>query len=443
MAMKIVQAVGWYFPESIGGSEVYVAGLARYVRDAGCEVIVASPDASATQERTYAFEDARVYRYPVAVPTTRDEWQNRVVTQGGELFQQWLLREKPDIVHFHSFATGLGIFEMRAAKKAGAKVVVTFHQPSLGYICQRGTLMRWGQALCDGECERVKCSACYLHSRGLHPLFAYLVGAMPVAVSKLLRNLPGMLGIVLGIGDLIEYNCSITREMFDIVDNFVFLNKAALEIFAANGARRQKLLLNRLGISHEDIRKKVGPDVHPTQLPIKIGYLGRFDAIKGVYVLAKAFAALPEDLEVSVEFRGPLAHTQSQIVAKELKEIVRYDPRVSFVSAESLDSIPAIAASYDLLVCPSVCFEGGPTVALEAQAAGTPVIGSRIGGLEEIIEDGRNGRLVPVGDWQALVESIVQIVNNPHETIDRWRMNLPRVRTMKEIAQGYLAIYRA
>ena len=39
--MKIVQAVGWYFPEGLGGTEIYVAGLCRRLREAGQEVFVA------------------------------------------------------------------------------------------------------------------------------------------------------------------------------------------------------------------------------------------------------------------------------------------------------------------------------------------------------------------------------------------------------------------
>ena len=43
--MKIAHAVGWYYPESLGGTEVYVAGLCRRLRRAGHEVCVAVPEA--------------------------------------------------------------------------------------------------------------------------------------------------------------------------------------------------------------------------------------------------------------------------------------------------------------------------------------------------------------------------------------------------------------
>jgi len=73
--MKIVQALGWYFPESLGGTEVYVAGLCRRLRAAGREVRVAAPDAGAPGERGYEHDGIPVYRYPAPSRPTRDESQ--------------------------------------------------------------------------------------------------------------------------------------------------------------------------------------------------------------------------------------------------------------------------------------------------------------------------------------------------------------------------------
>jgi D-inositol-3-phosphate glycosyltransferase len=50
---------------------------------------------------------------------------------------------------------------------------------------------------------------------------------------------------------------------------------------------------------------------------------------------------------------------------------------------------------------------------LEAMACGTPVIASRVGGLQYTVEDGRTGFLIPEGDWRLLVERICEVVENP------------------------------
>jgi len=97
-------------------------------------------------------------------------------------------------------------------------------------------------------------------------------------------------------------------------------------------------------------------------------------------------------------------------------------------------------AAYDVICCPALCFEGGPTVALEAAAVGVPVVGSRIGGLAEIVTDGVDGRLVPPGDAAALAEALTAIARDP-AMIDSWRAALARPRTMDEVAADYMAMY--
>ena len=43
--MKIAHALGWYFPDSLGGTEIYVAALSRELQARGHEVVIAAPDA--------------------------------------------------------------------------------------------------------------------------------------------------------------------------------------------------------------------------------------------------------------------------------------------------------------------------------------------------------------------------------------------------------------
>jgi glycosyltransferase involved in cell wall biosynthesis len=65
-----------------------------------------------------------------------------------------------------------------------------------------------------------------------------------------------------------------------------------------------------------------------------------------------------------------------------------------------------------VVVVPSLCPEACPTVALEAMAHGRPVVGSRIGGIPDIIEDGRNGLLVPPNDPAALAHNLQRILTD-------------------------------
>ncbi len=441
--MKIVHAVGWYFPESLGGSEVYVAGLCRRLCRAGEEVLIAAPDVACEDERTYEHEGVPVYRYPIPREATRAEAQGLVPARGAERFHAWLARTRPDVVHFHTFVTGLALSELRAAKAAGARVIVTDHCGSVGWVCQRGTMMRWGERLCDGVCQPAKCAGCELQHRGLPKALARAVGAIPPAIGRAARSLPGRLGTTLSMSDLIVRNQAAQREMLATVDKYVLLTRWALEAAAANGAPRDKLALNRLGLSNEQVIRKPGPRESPTRLPVQIGYLGRFDPMKGLNDLVRAVVGLPTDIPIGLELRGPVAGEVGQKLVRELRDLIRDDPRINIAPAVSPADVPRILGGYDVLCCPSLFLEGGPTVAIEAQAVGTPVIGARIGGLAELVSDGVNGRLVAPGDWRALADVFREIARDPAATIDRWRLALPVARTMDQIAVDYRALYTA
>lgn len=441
--MKIVQAVGWYYPDSLGGTEVYVAGLCRRLRAAGQEVLVAAPDPGGAAERRYEHDGVPVYRYPIPAAPTRQECQGLVQVRGAERFHRWLATQRPDVVHAHTFVTGLGLAELRAAKSAGARVIVTTHSASLGWICQRGTMMRWGRRLCDGLCRPAKCAACALEDRGLPRPLAVAAGAVPPVLGRAARALPGRLGTALAMSDFITRNQAMQAEMLETVDRFVLLTAWALEAVAANGAPRAKLALNRLGLSQAKITPKPGPDERPTGSPVTVGYLGRFEAIKGVFDLARAAAALPAALPICVEFRGPVVTDSERRCVAELRALIKGDRRVTFAPAVSHEEASEILAGYDVLCCPARTVEGGPTVAIEAHAVGTPVIGTRAGGLAELVSDGINGRLVEPANWRQLAGALAGIAAAPAATIDRWRRALPPVRTMDQIAADYLTVYTA
>jgi len=441
--VKIVHLLGWYFPDSVGGSEVYVEGLCQRLRDAGHQVLIAAPDTHQGTTRTYTHDGVTVFRYAISDDATRDEAHHRVPVRGARAFYEWLDDQRPDVLHVHSFTTGVGLPEIREARRLGIRVVATSHLPGLGYMCRAGELMQWGRFPCDGIVIPDKCASCNLTRLGLAQPLSRVAGAVPVGLSQMVQHLPGRLGTTLGMSaSVVEYQ-AMQRELFTLIDRFVVLNESARRMLVANGSPTSKLALNRLGLSHRGIVRKPGPDEKPTMPPVRFGYVGRLHPAKGLAELVRAASAVPRDVAFVMDIRGPMLDDGSRAYVDQLRAIAGDDHRLVFGPGVPGSEVPALLASLDVLLCPSIWFENGPTVAIEAFAVGTPIIASRVGNLAELVEDHASGRLVESGDVDSLSRVIEETARHPRETIDRWRRGIPAVRTMDDIARDYLALYAA
>ena len=97
-------------------------------------------------------------------------------------------------------------------------------------------------------------------------------------------------------------------------------------------------------------------------------------------------------------------------------------------------------ASLDALVVPSVWIENAPFVIKEAFAAGVPVVASNLGGMAELVEDGRNGLLFSAGDSADLRRVLTRLLDEP-ALLATLRAGLPRVRTIDEDAAWTQSVY--
>jgi glycosyltransferase involved in cell wall biosynthesis len=76
--------------------------------------------------------------------------------------------------------------------------------------------------------------------------------------------------------------------------------------------------------------------------------------------------------------------------------------------------MPPVYAALDALVLPSLN-EGTPVTAIEAMAAGVPVVATSVGGIPDLVADGRTGLLAPSGDVVALADHVVQVLTEPEQ----------------------------
>jgi N-acetyl-alpha-D-glucosaminyl L-malate synthase BshA len=99
-----------------------------------------------------------------------------------------------------------------------------------------------------------------------------------------------------------------------------------------------------------------------------------------------------------------------KIFARELLKELHLTDHVHFLGEQ--DYLESILAMSDLLLLPSEQESFG-LVALEAMSCGVPVVGSRVGGLPEVVVHGETGYLFPVGEIREMADASVGLLSNP------------------------------
>jgi glycosyltransferase involved in cell wall biosynthesis len=448
--LKIVQVPFCFYPDAVGGTEVYVASLARLLKDEhGCDVLIIAPGACSED---YAHQDLRVRRFAVS---NKISDVSELYDEGDELaareFEKILDQEHPDIVHLHAFTRGVSLKIVRVAKAKRIPVVFTYHTPTV--TCTRGTMMRWGHISCDGEMLGRRCTACTLHGLGTNRIAASALASMPKVGQGILKKSSRSGGIwtALRMRELVEKRHVATRAFLAEVDYIVAVCEWVRGVLLRNRVPANKITLCRQGIERaavdEDGRSKMeddGPKASPERFtkerPLRLVYFGRLDPTKGVHVVIKALRS-GSDLPVKFDVYGTAQGESGAAYATRLKKLAADDPRIRFYSPMPADQVVGTIRNYDMLAVPSQLLETGPLVVLEAFAAGVPVLGSNLGGIAELVNEGVNGFLVNAPGAEAWYETLKQLCADSG-ALTRLDRSISTPPTMNCVAQTIISLYQ-
>jgi glycosyltransferase involved in cell wall biosynthesis len=207
-----------------------------------------------------------------------------------------------------------------------------------------------------------------------------------------------------------------------------------------NGVPCRKLILNRQGVAHSKQFISFGGAKVSSDM-LRLGFLGRWDPLKGVDLLVEAFMRLPKNLPVELHICGVVAGSSSRKYREDVQYSAKSDHRIRFLPAMRPERISGFFAEIDVLMVPSQWLETGPLVVLEAFAAGTPVIGSKLGGIKELVSHERDGLLVVHDDVSAWTSAMSRLVTD-RALLDRLREGMSLVRTMSEVAHDMAILYQ-
>lgn len=288
---------------------------------------------------------------------------------------------EPDLVHTNVMA-GISASVWRSVAGRGLPLVHTLRDYYV--VCARSELFRDGR-VCEGTC-----ADCALFT------------AVPKRLSSLVHAVVGN-----------------SRAILD-----AHLTRGA---FARTPIRR--VVLN--GYRPPEQR----PQPSPRSDRLRVGYLGRLDAPKGVGWLLDAFERLPHD-----RFSLDLAGTGPEAYVQALRKRYASD-RVRFLG---FTEPGRLFRRIDVLVVPSLWPEPLPRTAFEAYGHGVPVLGAARGGIPEAIETGVSGYVYDPDDPEAFRAMLNELERSP-ELLARLRAGAARKAgdfAPERVVTEYLDVYR-
>lgn len=276
--------------------------------------------------------------------------------------------KKPDIVHVHNFFPLWSPSIFYACKALNIPVVLTLHNYRI--VCPTSVLMHEGKicekSLTDGPWWAIK-KKTYRNS---------FVGTFLLVLMIFIHKKLG------------TWN--------KLVDQFIVLSESSKQKFITAGFPKNKMIKkpNFIDIEYQPREFK---------LNFNFLYVGRLSEEKGIRVLESAVCYLQLDTKITIIGDGPLK--QELLSSKNIDIKGRLKSNLVFNEMRK----------HYALILPSICLETFGMTVIEAYGNGLPVIGSKIGALEELIEHGVTGLLFEPGNPESLAQAMQWALDHPDE----------------------------
>jgi glycosyltransferase involved in cell wall biosynthesis len=364
-----------YPPNFIGGAELIAHCQAKRMSELGHRVVVFAGEPMHSGERhslrENRYEGLPVFRVNLYPEDYSSEFVNFHHGCVEEHFERLLDRFSPDVVHMHNII-GLSTGIIYLASRRNIKTVITLHD-HWGF-CFKNTLIRREGEICD---DYSRCRECMTYIADGHRK------GIPIRMRK-------------------DY----MALQFGEVNKFISPSLYLAQAYANAGVPTSKIRVVWYGVDTERLGRAVKT---ASEGRIRFTFIGYFGRHKGIHVLLNAVSHVKrkDRVEVNLVGEGELfEEIRAQVEGRGLSPIVNFWGKVSN------DRIGEVFGHTDVFVLPSIWPENQPITITEAMATRTPVIGSRIGGIPELVQEGRTGYLFEPGDAQDLAEKMSRFIED-------------------------------
>lgn len=281
---------------------------------------------------------------------------------------------KPDIIHLHSIAHQISPSILHTIKKLHIPVVMTLFDYKL--VCPYWYLLRRTKP-CE-KCRNGKYFWCFIHRCTMGSYLKSFINTLEMYIHHKFFH----------IYSLIDIFISPSRFLINKMQKMGFL-------------RRIYYFCN-----YFNLREYI-PDY--TYSEKNLCYFGRISEEKGLYDLVDAVKGM--NIRLKIIGRGRFFDS---LVKKLKKEKINNIKLMGFLERKQL--LKEVSKSM-FIILPSRCYENNPISILESFALGKPVIGSRIGGIPELVKDHHTGLTFKPGNCKDLKDKINYLINKPEEVV--------------------------
>ncbi len=444
--MRVLFVAHQFFPEHFAGVETLTLRLSREFKSRGHEpyVFAAKRSVPVHDIEPGGVEDYEYEGIPVrrVGRTTEGLLQRRRFHYDRLNYQNEMMAERareyarkigPDVVHAMNFQ-GITASVVPALKEFGVPIVYT--ATDFWTICPVVDLRRHDGVMCKGpdiaHCPRCLMSRPPLNRRfGSQTLKRGLDLTPNVALSIVgelsetrLSDYSGTLRQVRNIKERPQH----IREALELVDHVIAPSQVMRDLLVSNGTvGAEKVEVSHYGIDTSDVLG--APENRSLPPPLRVGFIGTLSPHKGCDLLIRAFKDLPRKMDPKLALYGNLERFKP-FVGK-LRELAGEDERITFAGTFSPERIGYVLSEIDVLVVPSRWYENTPLVVYSAFAAGTPVIGTDLGGLSEAVKHEENGLLFELENVRDLTCQLRRLGEEPG-LLERLRAGIGPVKAIEE-----------
>lgn len=353
--MRILLSNKFYYRR--GGDCIYMLSLEQLLRARGHEVAVFAMDYPENLETPWRRYFPQNMSRLMAL--TRPFGSQEVRRKFSKLLDDF----RPDVVHLNNIHTQLSPVMAELAHKRGIRVVWTLHDYKL--LCPRYDCLRGGKEICE---------LCFGGDKA------------PCMANRCMKG--SALASWIGYKEAVTWSRGRLEACTDL---FVCPSRFMAEKMAHGGFSKDKLKVLCNFIDVEKCRKDdyAKEDYYC--------YVGRLSHEKGVGTLVEAASRLPYKLKV---IGGGELSEELKVKSEEL------GGNVEFMGYRQWNDIKEIVGRARFTVIPSEWYENNPLSVIEAECLGTPVLGARIGGIPELIDEGVSGMTFTSGNADDMTEKI-------------------------------------